>query len=585
MKPSTTWFATTIRNITTFALLALGPLACAETPIRIGVFEDEGVGKSANNLISALETTSKRKCSINRISGEQIRAGKLSEFDVLVHPGGSGSKQGKALGQEGRTAVKTFVQNGGGFLGVCGGAYLATNDYTWSLSLIDAKCVDRFHWARGTGNVNVKLSPTGSLLLGHNDDQIEIQYAQGPLLGRPEWDDEEVPNYESLGVFDSEIAKKKAPRGVMKGTSAIVRARYGTGRVFCFSPHPELTPGIEHLIALSVDWLAPSIDQHAVEAPEVSRVVRKHVPLDSSGGIAVLVTRDGKIIHQKGYGFVKGTHLTSQSPLSMASVTKQFAAMCAAMLIEEGKLELKGKVSHYLPDVHIPIDGRELLVQDLLWHTSGLPNFINSKEKASIAEFKTKFGLDFLTNKTHAEWLATTKLRHPPGQNFEYTNSGYVLLARIIEVIAGEPFHAFQMKRILDVLDMSDTTDSTRFNGSGNMKTTLLDYAKWDQAMWEKDDRLLPSAGYDMLFQPGALDNGESVDYGFGWYVSYENDKLVSMEHGGAGSGTTAARNWIRRHTKDQTTVAIFAQEHRQLTRSKRQLLVSEIYQALQPVN
>ena len=85
---------------------------------------------------------------------------------------------------------------------------------------------------------------------------MEVHYGQGPLLGRPEWNDKDVPDYESLAVYDSEIAEKGAPLGVMKGTSAVVRAHCGNGRVFCFSPHPELTDGLDHLISTAVNWLA-----------------------------------------------------------------------------------------------------------------------------------------------------------------------------------------------------------------------------------------------------------------------------------------------------------------------------------------
>ena len=64
------------------------------------------------------------------------------------------------------------------------------------------------------------------------------------------------PDYESLAIFETEIAKNGAPRGVMAGTSAAVRSHFGKGRVFCFSPHPELTDGLHHLIPLAVQWLA-----------------------------------------------------------------------------------------------------------------------------------------------------------------------------------------------------------------------------------------------------------------------------------------------------------------------------------------
>lgn len=282
--PQTT-FARAVRSVIAVLLLILCPAARAERPIRVAVFRGDGVGPSVENLLAAIENSVSKELTVSRISADEIRAGRLSNVDVLVHPGGSGSKQGKALGEGGRKAVTEFVRGGGGFLGVCAGAYLATNDYSWSLGLIDAKVVDRLHWARGTGSVTIKLSPTGSAFFGHAGDRMEIYYGQGPLLGRREWDDEEVPNYQSLAIYHSEIAKNGAPRGVMKGTSAIVRARYGTGRVFCFSPHPEKTEGLEHLIPVAARWLAQVVDDQAVEVTELSNFVKRHFPLDSCGGI------------------------------------------------------------------------------------------------------------------------------------------------------------------------------------------------------------------------------------------------------------------------------------------------------------
>ena len=80
-------------------------------------------------------------------------------------------------------------------------------------------------------------------------------------MGRREWDDKEVPDYESLAIYDSEIAANGAPNGIMKGTSAAVRTHFGMGRVFCLSPHPEMTEGLEHLIPLIISWLAPVVDE------------------------------------------------------------------------------------------------------------------------------------------------------------------------------------------------------------------------------------------------------------------------------------------------------------------------------------
>lgn len=261
----------------TMLAVALGQtgvvVAQAQSPIRVAVFEGPGVGSSVNALLDSLSGKHPTPLKVRRITAEEIRNGHLDEVDVLVQPGGSGSRQGKALGTEGRQAVVEFVRDGGGYLGVCAGCYLATNDYDWSLHLIDAKVVDRKHWARGTGAVRLRLSPAARTFFGDLPEQIEVHYGQGPLLGRREWDREETPDYESLALYESEIAEKGAPAGVMRGTSAIVRSLYGNGRVFCFSPHPELTDGYEFMIRDAVDWLSKMEPVPVVETAKEELVV------------------------------------------------------------------------------------------------------------------------------------------------------------------------------------------------------------------------------------------------------------------------------------------------------------------------
>ncbi len=319
-----------------------------------------------------------------------------------------------------------------------------------------------------------------------------------------------------------------------------------------------------------------------IESAEIDSVVRQFFPPDSEGGLAVLVIRAGTVVHQKGYGLKDGkTPITAQTEMGLASISKQFAAMCAALLIEEGKLKLTDKVSKHLPDLpfHTPEKQRELQVQDLLWHTSGLANFINGAEKESIAQYKKQHGLKWLNNRTHAEWLATQPLRRAPGMEWEYTNSGYVLLARIIEVVAEKPFHEFQQERIFDVLGMADTTDSKRFNGSGNMSTTLEDFTKWDRALW--DGTLLGEETAQLLSRPGMLDNGERVDYGLGWRLDHdrkdENDDVTEMFHGGVGSAPRSARNFVLRDLRHRITVVFFARENLTLTTAVRAQFAAEM--------
>jgi len=228
-----------------------------DSPIKVAVFNAEkGVGPSAEDMVIALGSSDSINILVERITSDEIRAGKLADIDVLVHPGGSGGGQGRDLDTLGREAVREFIRGGGGYLGVCAGAYLATNEYPWSLNLIDAKVVDRKHWARGKGMVVIEFSSEGRDFFNYDFDEMMIYYGQGPLLARREWDDPDVPDYETLAIYSTEIAEKGAPEGIMVGNSAIVRTEYGDGRVFCFSPHPEMTDGLAYMIPVAVKWLA-----------------------------------------------------------------------------------------------------------------------------------------------------------------------------------------------------------------------------------------------------------------------------------------------------------------------------------------
>lgn len=253
---------------------SIGTLQAEEPKLtRVAVYSDAGAGLSETDLVKALRLNP--SVDLHRVTAEQIRGGILNDMDVLIHPGGSGSKQGLELGPQGRETVRSFVKEGGGFIGVCAGAYLASADYEWSLHLLDAKVIDRAHWARGTGTVTVELSAAGRTLLDHDSTTAEIYYGQGPLLAPAEKPD--IPDYQPLGIYETEIAKKGAPVGVMKGTTAIASGEFGKGRVLCFSPHPEKTKGLEPFLDRAVAWAANAgVEQAAEKAPRIKWAIVLH---------------------------------------------------------------------------------------------------------------------------------------------------------------------------------------------------------------------------------------------------------------------------------------------------------------------
>jgi glutamine amidotransferase-like uncharacterized protein len=223
--------------------------------IRVAIYADAGASRKGSPQVQRCLPAG-HGFEITTITAEDIRGGKLQEFDVLIHPGGSGSKQAHTLGVEGRERVRQFVADGGGFIGICAGAYLGSASYPWSLNLLDARVVDSEHWARGQGEVQLRLPPVGRSALAVDQEIVAIHYNQGPLLAPGEKSD--LADYELLAAFETEIAENGAPSGVMKGTTAIARGSFGKGRVVCFSPHPEKTPGRESFVRDAVRWAARS---------------------------------------------------------------------------------------------------------------------------------------------------------------------------------------------------------------------------------------------------------------------------------------------------------------------------------------
>ncbi len=227
----------------------------ATKPIRVAIFSDAGVTKAGITQVESCLSKSDG-FEVKSITAEEIRQGVLKNFDVLIHPGGSASKQGETLGVKGRESVKKFVEGGGGFIGICAGAYLATAEHPWSLGVLDATVIDRPHWARGEGDVKLRLTSAGQQALELEKETCSIHFENGPLLGPGKKDD--IDDYEPLATFETEMRKNDAPLGVMKGTTAIARGKFGKGRVVCFSPHPEKTPGREPFLQLAVRWAAHS---------------------------------------------------------------------------------------------------------------------------------------------------------------------------------------------------------------------------------------------------------------------------------------------------------------------------------------
>lgn len=223
--------------------------------VRVGVLTLGGRGNTSTEaIVDALKVG--RTGGVRLINAADVCAGVLGSVDVLVVPGGRGSEYEAALGYEGALAVQQFVRGGGGYVGVCGGAFLATGGY---LGLVDAAamtgpvCVgDKIESlaSRGAGVVEFELTEAGRRVFEATPRRGEARYSSGPII-KPAGH-AEVPDFVPLARFRTEIYRFDAQRGTMVGTPAMVGGKYGEGLVILFSPHPELTRGLERLIVDAV---------------------------------------------------------------------------------------------------------------------------------------------------------------------------------------------------------------------------------------------------------------------------------------------------------------------------------------------
>jgi predicted deacylase/glutamine amidotransferase-like uncharacterized protein len=210
----------------------------------IAVFQDAGVtGRGVPQLEKLLG--GRADVRLIQLCGEDIRAGMLDQFHVTIFSGGSGSRQAASLGEEGREKVRQFVDEGGVYVGICAGSYLACNGFSWGLKVLDARTASS-RWRRGAGQVEVELTDLGRSVLQGGDAPFSIRYVNGPILVPDQA--EAIPDFEVLARFRSELAENDTPPGVMIHSPAIVAGNFGQGRVICFSPHPEQSPGCEGFV-------------------------------------------------------------------------------------------------------------------------------------------------------------------------------------------------------------------------------------------------------------------------------------------------------------------------------------------------
>lgn len=272
---------------------------------------------------------------------------------------------------------------------------------------------------------------------------------------------------------------------------------------------------------------------------------------ENGPGATVLVAKKGKVLYRNAFGKANIENDIAMRPdhiFEIGSITKQFTAVSILMLEEEGKLSVQDKLDKYLPDYP---NGDQITIYHLLNHTSGIKSY------TAMAGLNT-FGK---SNKTPIEIINYFKdepIDFKPGEQWEYNNSGYIVLGYIIEEITGMSYEGFIQQRIFDTLGMKNSyygnkarIIKNRASGyqpseggfsnamqismtipyaAGSLMSCVDDMFLWHKAI--RDNTLISAKSKAKAHTNTSLNNGELTNYGYGWQINELNNKQ-SIEHGG----------------------------------------------------
>lgn len=327
------------------------------------------------------------------------------------------------------------------------------------------------------------------------------------------------------------------------------------------TPTPGAVPTIASTAATTIEpQLASRIDSFLASLAAQDRF---------SG--SVLVAKDRQVILSQGYNMAdrdRAVPNTPQTVFRLGSLTKQFTAMAILQLQQMGKLDVQDPICQYI--IECPETWQPITIHHLLVHTSGIPNLT---ALPTYHEFKKQ---PATPNET-IDQFRELPLDFMPGENWAYSNSGYIVLGAIVEAASDEPYCDYVEKHIAQPLQMAntgcesnrpatadraqgyadsdtiaDTIDmSIPFSGGG-LISTVEDMFRWDQALYGTE--LLSQPLLDKLFMPMAQ-IGVAGAYGYGWFIG-ERFNQPRIWHGG---GIEGFRSQIDRYPDRHATIIVLS--------------------------
>lgn len=309
----------------------------------------------------------------------------------------------------------------------------------------------------------------------------------------------------------------------------------------------------------SIVWLfilLASLSFADEKTKQVDKLFAKWDKQDSPG-CALAIIHNEEIIYKKGYGMANlelNVPITTDSVFYLGSVSKQFVAMCIALLKIEGKLALDDNIRKFLPE--IPDYDSPITIRHLIYHTSGIRDYLNLEGITGIplGSYHEEDVLDLICRQK--------ELNFSPGEEHLYSNSGYFLLAVIVQRASGISIREYADEHIFQPLGMTHTffhDDYTRLIknrasgyfrtgkdqytnflstfdnvGSGGLFSSVEDLYHWDQNFYHH--KVGGKKVYELMHTTGFLNSGKKLDYAFAINVT-EYKGLKTVSHGGALGG------------------------------------------------
>ncbi len=285
---------------------------------------------------------------------------------------------------------------------------------------------------------------------------------------------------------------------------------------------------------------------YAIQSP-FDEILACHTS-NSAPGIAVRLEQSEKVIYSGVAGLANiqnKQQLKLDDVFQIGSVSKQFTAAAILQLAERDKLQLSNTLGDFIEG--LPKDYAKVTIERVLSHTSGLPNYNNDPRIRNI--WHKEKSLDAIIKEITKQSMIAGS-----GEVFNYSNTGYVLLGKIIEVVSGLPYADYLKAHIFEFLKMNHsyvtkqgegstgTTGYTSHNespikvdrswihASGAITSTLEDMSRWHQGLM--NGKIISKHSYQKMITPTVLSNGETSPYGFGLY-NYPISGKVTVNHEG----------------------------------------------------